>query len=137
MTLPKSSSKQDPEFTYDTVFANTDSMMINEREHPDAEARFAMQLLSHHGVLMGTPDGEDSAGRQKLDYLPPAKVVGRALDIAQAFYVEARKRGCMLLLPTQTEKEKALAERKEAAERRKEDALQRAVEAREKVKSDA
>lgn len=133
MTLAKSSSKQDPEIGYMVGFVDKEGLEINEREHPDAEARFAMQLLSHHGVLMGTPDGEDSAGRAKLDYLPPSEVVGRALDIAQTFYEEARKRGCMIQLPSREEIRDKIEEARERQEREKAER----IAARQKAKENA
>jgi hypothetical protein len=120
MTIGKSSSKQEPELKFMSVFTDQDGLQIHEREHPDAEARFAMDLLRQHGVLMGTPAGEDSAGRAKIGIMPPAEVVSRALDISQAFHAEARKRGCMLLLPSTAEITEGVNEARKAATAAKE-----------------
>jgi hypothetical protein len=67
---------------------------------PDAEARFAMQLLSTNGILMGDQAGEDSVGRAAMKPMEVGPLVQRAFDIAAEAYAQARKRGCMLLLPT-------------------------------------
>lgn len=112
MTVPRSSSKLDPEFQYKSDWLDGTDTKIVEREYPDFEARFAMQLLSTNGILMGDNDGEDSHGRAKAKPMEVEPLVHRALDIAQTFFAEARRRGLMLELPDQeTARQRANEER--------------------------
>jgi hypothetical protein len=121
MPLPKSTGKIDPELRYSHDFLTGSDVRIGEREMPDAEARFAMQLLTTNGILMGDDGGEDSTGRARMKAMDVGPLVTRAFDIANEAYAQARDRGCMLLLPDDAEiKERAEAER-EAAEAAKEE----------------
>jgi len=77
------------------------NMSISWSERPDPIAEFAMNLLNAPGVLViGDPDGEDSAGRAKAKERPVQAVVTRAFDIAEAAFAEARKRDLLIDIPT-------------------------------------
>ncbi len=68
-------------------------------EVPNKEAEFALELLCRFGLIAGTPDGEDSTGRQKAALLPVAETVTRCFDLAHEAYRMARERGLMVTLP--------------------------------------
>lgn len=57
------------------------------------EARMACLLIERWGMIAGKSDGEDSAGRAKLDLMPPAEVVERACETAQLAVAEFERRG--------------------------------------------
>ena len=44
--------------------------------------KVAIELVEHWGTVAGHDAGEDSVGRAKIDLLPPADVVTRALEMA-------------------------------------------------------
>ena len=76
------------------------SVHFEHSHHPGAVAQFAMQLLDSPGTLLiGTPIGEDSAGRTVYQPLPPAEAAKRALDIAEAFFDQAGSRGLLIEVP--------------------------------------
>lgn len=54
----------------------------------DLRAKIACEIVRHCALVTGFPDGEDTAGRQKLGLLPARDVALRAVDIADAL-VEA------------------------------------------------
>ena len=52
-------------------------------EYPTTKARMAAALLEKWGMVACLPDGEDSAGRQKLRLMTPHELVERATDVAE------------------------------------------------------
>jgi len=48
-------------------------------------ARMAWELVSRFALISAQPDGEDTAGRQKLNLLPPTDVVSRCFAITDEF----------------------------------------------------
>lgn len=64
------------------------------------EGALAAALIERWGLVMGTPDGEDSAGRQQLKLMPPADLVERACDTAAKTMEAFRARGWVTLAPT-------------------------------------
>src|SRR4051794_1435412 len=73
-------------------------------EFPNPEAQFAMDMMKF-ALCAALPDGEDSAGRQRLSDMPPAKIVERACDIAHFAFEKFRQRGWILNVPTLQEAE--------------------------------
>lgn len=70
-------------------------------QQADPVAQFAMQLLLAPGVMVvGEPDGEDSAGRAKAKAPEIRNLVGRAFDIAEAAFEAASERNLMVEIPT-------------------------------------
>ena len=69
--------------------------MVYETELPELEARFALNLLERWGMVMAEPDGEDTAGRQKLKLMSPNVLVERAFEVARLAMAECRTRGLM------------------------------------------
>lgn len=44
----------------------SEQMHVTESEMPDACARLAIEIVRSHAMVAAMPDGEDSAGRQRL-----------------------------------------------------------------------
>ena len=63
------------------------------------QAQLALSLLERWGLIATEPDGEDSAGRQRMKLLGVADMVTRACDTAEAMYAEFEKRDWLLALP--------------------------------------
>jgi hypothetical protein len=74
--------------------------IIMKTRIPDYRATLATELLARWGCIAAMPDGEDSAGRQKLRLIPPQEVVKRACDIAGWAIDEMEFRGWYLEVPT-------------------------------------
>lgn len=74
-------------------------IQVVERTVPEAQAQYAMSLMKHFGIVAGTPDGEDSSGRQKLRLATPKEIVERACTIAELAFQEFENRDWLLDLP--------------------------------------
>jgi hypothetical protein len=72
---------------------------VAELTAPEPEARFAIELMIRMALASATPDGEDSAGRQKLRLATPNEIVERACDIASAAFAGFEKREWLAKLP--------------------------------------
>lgn len=55
---------------------------VHNKYMPNPKAMFAMDLMKHVGIVLGEPDGEDSAGRAKFRLATPEELVARAVAIA-------------------------------------------------------
>ena len=78
---------------------------INEREHPELEARLAFAFIEKWGMVAGMDDGEDSAGRQKLRLATPKEATDRAFEIAKLCLEKARENGLVHTTPSLDEME--------------------------------
>lgn len=67
--------------------------------YPSQRAVFAQELLARWGLVAAEPDGEDSAGRQKLKPLSVESLVTRACEMSQLAFEEFQKREWLLELP--------------------------------------
>ena len=74
--------------------------MAHQREQFEERARMAIDFVCRWGAVAGFPNGEDSAGRQKLRLMTPAELVARACSCADLLVGEAEKRGWATLLPS-------------------------------------
>ena len=75
-------------------YSNEDKkILVHENERPEAEAQMAFAFIERWGLAMGAPDGEDSAGRQRLKLMPPEELVDRAFTIAHLAIDRARSTG--------------------------------------------
>ncbi len=81
-----------------TYKGQTDIVIVRTKA-PEFRALLAMELLGKWGLVAALPDGEDSAGRQKLKVHAPEDLVARACEIADRAYQEFCTRGWMLELP--------------------------------------
>ena len=95
---------------------NVPKVAIQAGEHPQYEARLASALIERWGMIMAVPDGEDSAGRQKLTLMPVGALVKRACDSAQQAITAFRARGWMLELPTFKEAQEIASRKEDEAE---------------------
>lgn len=59
----------------------------------------AVELVSKWGMVAGTPDGEDSTGRQKLRLLTPEELVERACKTSALLVESMQVSNWMLNLP--------------------------------------
>jgi hypothetical protein len=87
-------------------------VQITQTEVPSAEARLAIALIERWGMVVGIPDGEDTAGRSKLNLMRPSQIVERAFITAQLTYQEIEKRGWFVKCPTMEEARDIYANRK-------------------------
>jgi len=71
------------------------SVTLHETEIAEQEAKLAFSLLERWGMVAASPDGEDSAGRQKLRLSTPEELVGRAFTVAKIAVDHARDNGLM------------------------------------------
>lgn len=69
------------------VFPEPDTYRLTpegyESAHPNFTAKLAMQLAGNLSIILAAPDGEDSAGRQKLKLMEPQAVASHACAIAE------------------------------------------------------
>lgn len=88
------------------TFGNPNRNVIHNQECPNSIAAFAMDIMHHLAISTACPDGEDSAGRQKLKLLPPDGVAQRACEIADAAFREFEIRQWMIDTPLPSLKSK-------------------------------
>lgn len=81
-------------------FAHLDYVKVWEREHPELEARMAVDMLVKWGMVAASPDGEDSAGRQKLRLATPEELVERAIQCADLLCAKMRERRWFHVAPS-------------------------------------
>lgn len=74
---------------------------------PHPVAQFAMVLIERWGMVMGEPDGEDSAGRAKLKLMSVDDTVARACRTAQVAFEQFALKDWLLEVPNPTEEELA------------------------------
>lgn len=76
-----------------------------ELEIANFEARLASNLIERWGVVVGMPDGEDSAGRQQGRLMTVEELVDRSVQTAAQAIEAFRKQGWMHKLPTFVDKD--------------------------------
>ena len=80
-------------------------VVIQELQRPNAQAGLAASFCEKWGLVMGEPDGEDSAGRQRLRLMSVENVVERACAMASLLWEEFERRGWLLEVPIPKEPE--------------------------------
>jgi len=80
-------------------------VFIYQTKYPSLRARLAIDLLERWGLVASRTDGEDSAGRQQIELMAPAEIVGRACNIADLAISEMEARGWLLEVPVPTQPE--------------------------------
>jgi hypothetical protein len=78
-------------------------LLIHDSETYNMEARFACALIERWGLVVGTADGEDSAGRTRFRESSPEEVVTKACAIAEFALQSFRDRGWMVPMPDESE----------------------------------
>lgn len=77
----------------------TKKIMVHDTEIMDNKARIALALIERWGMVTGTINGEDTAGRSKIVDLTPQEVVDRACSIADITVETFRARGWFVAAP--------------------------------------
>lgn len=67
---------------------------------PNEEGELAIRFATHFGIIAAKTEGQDEAGRAKLELQTVEETVKRSCDLAQKLTEELKKRGWMLDLPT-------------------------------------
>lgn len=80
------------------IYGKTD-VVLHEKMQMDLRARIATDLVTRWGMVAAIPDGEDSAGRQKLKLMSPKELVDRAMATAEMLVEAAKDRDMILMLP--------------------------------------
>lgn len=75
------------------------TVVIYETIAPNFKAKLALDLMTRFGLMTADGGGEDTAGRQKFNLLPPAVVVERACEMAEVAWAEFERRGWLLEIP--------------------------------------
>jgi hypothetical protein len=57
------------------------------------EGQFAAHMIEKWGMVAATPDGEDSAGRQKMRLATPEELVERAIETTNLLFRRMREEG--------------------------------------------
>lgn len=91
-------SKPAPEIVYMNRLMQY-GIALHERTVPEKRAVFAMAIIERWALVAAEPDGEDSAGRQKLKMPEPDKLVERAVQIADGAYEAFALKGWLHELP--------------------------------------
>ena len=76
---------------------------LHNTKRPNSKACLAIELMKHLAIILAEPDGEDSAGRQKLKMMPAETVAARACNIAEAAFRNFEARGWCLDAPSYDE----------------------------------
>ena len=79
-------------------------------------ARLATDMAARFALVAALPDGEDSAGRQKLRMATPDELASRACGIAHSLWVEFENRGWLFDIPLPTPKPKKERSEKESVD---------------------
>jgi hypothetical protein len=76
-----------------------EGVVYHSMETLSDKARMASTFIERWGMVAGRPDGEDSAGRQRLSLLTPSELVQRACQTVDALYAEFQSRGWTVKVP--------------------------------------
>jgi hypothetical protein len=106
------------EYKIVSQYEDTPRIAIHEPEHPNFEARLAINLLERWGLVAAESDGEDASGRAKLRLSTPEELSKRACDVAAQTTAELRKRGWILELPSQSKIDEQFRKQKEAKKKK-------------------
>jgi hypothetical protein len=74
-------------------------LMIFEKKRVDARAQVAVEFISKWGMVAAMPDGEDSAGRQKLRLATESELVMRAISTVGLLFSSLEDMGWVVDLP--------------------------------------
>ena len=77
-----------------------EGVMLHHRTYLNQQAQMAMGFIDKWGVVAARPDGEDTAGRQKLALLSVDEVVDRAFEMADKAFDRAESLGWLVPVPS-------------------------------------
>lgn len=95
-------TQYDPIHTHAQPAEYGNGFTILREEIPGQEALFAQQLVEHWGMVAGTIDGEDTAGRAILRPATPEEVVERAIRCTELLFSRTREMGWFTTIPLPT-----------------------------------
>jgi hypothetical protein len=81
------------------TYRDATEIRISSAEMPDTLAKLASEIASRFALIAAIPEGEDSAGRQKLRLPTATELAARSCDIAAALWAEFEERDWLLDLP--------------------------------------
>jgi hypothetical protein len=87
--------------------------VIHNTVQPDLRGLLASQFAERWAMVAGVPDGEDSAGRQKLRPMTPGELAQHACDCVTALFLQFSDRKWLLHVPSYDEVIASLAEQEE------------------------
>ncbi len=96
-------STPEVEYWRKRAYGDDSSVMIHGRVGYSMRANLAQQFVDRWGMVAGIPDGEDSAGRQKLRLATPAELAARAVESANALFDAMDAAGWKIDVPSFTE----------------------------------
>lgn len=71
-------------------------IMTHDTQSVDVRAKMAAAFVERWALVAGEPDGEDSAGRQKLRTMTAEELAGKACKVVDALFSEFESRGWIL-----------------------------------------
>jgi len=77
----------------------TQELVINREWVPNEVGDLAIRFATHFGIVAAKTEGEDKAGRAKLELQTVEEIVQRSCDLAEKLNAELTKRGWILNLP--------------------------------------
>lgn len=83
---------------YSSRFSYTEAILCRIKE-PITVAKMAVEMVNRWGLVAAIPDGEDSAGRQKLRLQTPEELATHACSAAAALWANFEKRGWLIAVP--------------------------------------
>jgi hypothetical protein len=79
-------------------FRGRPDQVLTELLQFDVEGKIVIDLITRWGMVAAMPDGEDSAGRQKLRLMTPEELVERAVESARLFVKVAKDESLCIML---------------------------------------
>lgn len=76
------------------------SIIKHDTEFGGVRAAFMEEFIGRWGMVAAIPDGEDTAGRQKLRMATPAELVDRATSVTELAFDVMKEKGWVIDGPT-------------------------------------
>lgn len=89
---------------YGSGVKNHDGAVVLRTKEVQTVGRIAIAMAERWGVVAALPDGEDSAGRQKLRCMTADELATVACDTAHALWKQFNERGWLLDIPLPTKR---------------------------------
>jgi hypothetical protein len=83
---------------------------------PDLRGEWAVKFVERWAMVAAVPDGEDSAGRQKLRQMKPAELAAHACECVEALFNQFEERHWLLTVPPFEDVVKLLADPEDLAD---------------------
>lgn len=80
-------------------YRGASDVLVYQKFALDPRAILAIELVKHFGVVAAAPNGEDTAGRQKIEMQNVDDLADRACDIAAALFSRFEQREWTIELP--------------------------------------